>query len=385
MSFLVSPSNKQAKTNDRWHSAAQQLAETAGVAFNGTEPWDIQVRNPCFYRRLFQEGLIGLGESYMEGWWECERLDLLFTRLVEAQLGEKMPKQLSILLSLIWARIVNRQSRQRAWIVGEEHYDLGNDLFEVMLDSRMQYSCAYWKKADGLEDAQEAKLDLICRKLAIEPGMKLLDIGCGWGGLAEYAASRYGASVVGITISKAQHQLARERCQGLDVEIRLQDYRDLNQKFDRVVSVGMFEHVGPRNYDNFFRVVKQALSESGLFLLHTIGSLKTDLTVNPWIEKYIFPNGCLPSMLQITRSSEDLFVIEDWHNFGADYDHTLVEWEKRFTAGWSDLRENYSESFYRMFRYYLLSCAGGFRARDLQLWQILFSPQGVPGGIRVPR
>ena len=235
MNFLTTPS----KANSRWSSAIQQLAESAGIGFNGSHPWDIQVHNPGFYQRVLQDGIVGLGESYMEGWWECERLDQLFTRLVEAHLSEKIPQQLSVLLSLIWARLANLQSRQRARIVGEEHYDLGNDLFEVMLDPRMQYSCAYWKEANTLEEAQEAKLDLICRKLDLEPGVKLLDIGCVWGGLAEFAASRYGVSVVGITISKEQHQLARDRCKGLDVEIRLQDYRDLNDTFDRVVSVGM--------------------------------------------------------------------------------------------------------------------------------------------------
>ncbi|USE37735.1 cyclopropane fatty acyl phospholipid synthase [Endozoicomonas sp. SCSIO W0465] len=340
MNSPTTPSNTPSKANDRWSSAIQQLAESAGVGLNGSHPWDIQVHNPGFYQRVVQDGIVGLGESYMEGWWECERLDQLFTRLVEAHLNEKMPQQLSVLLSLIWARLANLQSRQRAWIVGEEHYDLGNDLFEVMLDSRMQYSCAYWKEANTLEEAQVAKLDLICRKLDLKPGMKLLDIGCGWGGLAEFAASRYGASVVGITISKKQHQLARTRCKGLDVEVRLQDYRDLNDTFDRVVSVGMFEHVGPRNYDTFFQTVRKVLSDSGLFLLHTIGSLQSDLSVNPWIEKYIFPNGCLPSMLQIARSTEGLFVTEDWHNFGADYDLTLVAWEKRFQAGWPELKGN---------------------------------------------
>lgn len=379
------PTTTLSKANDRCAFSIRQLAESAGVGLNGSRPWDIQVQNPDFYQRVLKDGVLGLGESYVEGWWECERLDLLFSRLVTARLSDKMPQQLSVLLSLIWARFANLQSRHRARIVAEEHYDLGNDLFEVMLDSWMQYSCAYWKEAASLDEAQEAKLDLICRKLALEPGMTLLDIGCGWGGLAQFAANRYGVSVVGITISTEQHQLARERCKGLDVDIRLQDYRDLNGHFDRIVSVGMFEHVGPRNYDTFFRVVSKVMAPAGLFLLHTIGSLQTDLRVNPWIEKYIFPNGCLPSMVQIAQSAEGLFVTEDWHNFGADYDLTLVEWEKRFQAGWPELKESYSNSFYRMFRYYLLSCAGGFRARDLQLWQILFSPRGVAGGIRVPR
>lgn len=381
MSFLSTYS----RANDRCACLIQQLAATAGVGFNGPQPWDIQVLNPDFYQRVLQDGIIGFGEGYMEGWWDCERLDQLFTRLVAAKLDEQLPQQFSLLFSLIWARLSNLQSAQRAWTVGKVHYDLGNDLFAVMLDPWMQYSCGYWKEADNLEAAQEAKLDLICRKLALEPGMTLLDIGCGWGGMAEFAARRYGVSVVGITISKEQHQLASERCKGLDVDIRLQDYRDLRQQFDRVVSVGMFEHVGPRNYDTFFRVVRRVIADDGLFLLHTIGGLQTNLSVNPWIEKYIFPNGCLPSMQQVARSIEGLFVAEDWHNFGADYDRTLMAWEKRFKASWPKLKEHYSDKFYRMFRYYLLSCAGGFRARDMQLWQILLSPNGVSGGIRVPR
>ena len=380
MNFLSTGS----RAIDRCTRLIQQLAATAGVGFNGPQPWDIRVLNPDFYQRVFYDGVIGLGESYMEGWWECEQLEQLFTRLVGAKLDEQKPKQLSV-LSLILTRLTNRQSARRAWIVGRAHYDLGNDLFCAILDSWMQYSCAYWKKAENLEEAQEAKLDLICRKLALKPGMSLLDIGCGWGGLAKFAACRYGVSVVGITISKEQHQLASERCKGLDVVILLQDYRDLKQQFDRVVSVGMFEHVGPRNYDAFFRVVRRVISGDGLFLLHTIGSLQSDLRVNPWIEKYIFPNGCLPSMQQIAQSIEGLFVAEDWHNFGADYDRTLMAWEKHFKAAWLTLKDNYSERFYRMFRYYLLSCAGGFRARALQLWQVLLSPNGVPDGIRVPR
>ncbi len=381
----MSVTSTHSKANDRCTHLIQQLAGMAEIELNGSQPWDIQVLNPNFYQRVFQDGVIGFGESYMEGWWECEQLDQLFTRLVVAKLDERLPQQFSALFNLIWARLTNLQSAQRAWIVGKAHYDLGNDLFSVMLDPWMQYSCGYWKDAETLETAQEAKLDLICRKLALEPGMTLLDIGCGWGGMAEFAARRYGVSVVGITISKEQQQLASERCKGLDVDIRLQDYRDLRQQFDRVVSVGMFEHVGPRNYDTFFRIVKKVIAEDGLFLLHTIGSLQTNLHTNAWIEKYIFPNGCLPSMLQIAQSIEGLFVAEDWHNFGTDYDRTLMAWERRFRASWPALEENYSETFYRMFRYYLLSCAGGFRARGIQLWQILLSPNGVPDGIRVPR
>ncbi|HDX3190917.1 TPA: cyclopropane fatty acyl phospholipid synthase [Escherichia coli] len=253
-----------------------------------------------------------------------------------------------------------------------------------LLDPFMQYSCAYWKDADNLESAQQAKLKMICEKLQLKPGMRVLDIGCGWGGLAHYMASNYDVSVVGVTISAEQQKMAQERCEGLDVTILLQDYRDLNDQFDRIVSVGMFEHVGPKNYDTYFAVVDRNLKPEGIFLLHTIGSKKTDLNVDPWINKYIFPNGCLPSVRQIAQSSEPHFVMEDWHNFGADYDTTLMAWYERFLAAWPEIADNYSERFKRMFTYYLNACAGAFRARDIQLWQVVFS-RGVENGLRVAR
>lgn len=268
--------------------------------------------------------------------------------------------------------------------MGKEHYDLGNDLFSRMLDPYMQYSCAYWKDADNTEAAQQAKLKMICEKLHLKPGMRVLDIGCGWGGLSQYLATHYGASVVGVTISAEQQKMAQERCAGLDVEILLEDYRDLNDQFDRIVSVGMFEHVGPKNYNTYFEVVDRNLKPDGLFLLHTIGSKKTDHNVDPWINKYIFPNGCLPSVRQIACASEPHFIMEDWHNFGADYDTTLMAWYERFLAAWPEIADNYSERFKRMFTYYLNACAGAFRARDIQLWQVVFS-RGVEHGLRVPR
>ncbi len=369
---------------NHWFRIVQELLQTADIEVNGSRPWDIQVSNPAFFRRVLQEGSLGLGESYMDGWWQCERLDMFFHRVLKYQLDQQIPHHFRDTLRVIAARLTNLQSKRRAWIVGKEHYDLGNDLFSLMLDSHMQYSCGYWKEATTLEEAQTAKLRMICDKLQLQPGMSLLDIGCGWGGLAEFAARHYGVSVYGVTISAEQQKLAQQRCAGLDVNIVLQDYRDLEQKFDRIVSVGMFEHVGPKNYATYFEVVNRNLKPDGLFLLHTIGALKTDMAVDPWINKYIFPNGCLPSARHITDASEPWFVMEDWHNFGADYDTTLMAWHQRFLAGWPQLAPKYGERFKRMFSYYLNACAGAFRARDIQLWQVVFS-HGVEGGLRVPR
>lgn len=371
-------------TDNEWYRLAHEMLGRAGIEINGRAACDIQVKNPDFYKRVFQEGSLGLGESYMDGWWECERLDIFFTRILRAGLEDQIPQHLKDTLRILSARLFNLQSRKRAWIVGKEHYDLGNDLFHRMLDPYMQYSCAYWKDADTLEAAQQAKLKLICDKLQLKPGLKLLDIGCGWGGLAEFAARHYGVTVHGVTISAEQQKMAQDRCKDLDVTILLQDYRDLDDQYDRIVSVGMFEHVGPKNYNTYFEVADRNLKPDGLFLLHTIGSKKTDNNVDPWINKYIFPNGCLPSVRQIADASEKHFVMEDWHNFGQDYDTTLMAWNERFLASWPEIADNYSERFRRMFTYYLNACAGAFRARDIQLWQVLFS-RGVENGLRVAR
>jgi len=369
--------------NNPWYRIVNDMLTRAGVEINGPRPFDIQVKHPDFFKRVLQEGTLGLGESYMDGWWDCERLDIFFHNAIRAGLERQLPRHLKDTLRVAAARLVNLQSKKRAWIVGKEHYDLGNDLFSRMLDEHMQYSCGYWKDATTLSDAQNAKLKMICDKLHLEPGMTLLDIGCGWGGLAEFAARNYGVAVHGVTISAEQQKMAQERCTGLNVNIALQDYRELDMQFDRIVSVGMFEHVGPKNYATYFDVADRNLKPDGIFLLHTIGSNKTFNGVDPWIDKYIFPNGCLPSVRQIADASEGHFVMEDWHNFGADYDKTLMAWHERFNNFWPEIADNYSERFKRMFSYYLNACAGAFRARDIQLWQVVFT-RGVENGLRVP-
>ncbi|HCB1683671.1 cyclopropane-fatty-acyl-phospholipid synthase [Citrobacter braakii] len=372
------------ETNDNWTRMGKELLSQADIRINGSRAWDIQLHHAGFFKRVLQQGSLGLGESYMEGWWDCERLDILFCKILKAKLDQQMPGNLKDILRIASARLFNLQSRSRAWIVGKEHYDIGNDLFALMLDPHMQYSCAYWKDATTLDDAQNAKLKMICEKLQLKPGMRLLDIGCGWGGLAEYAARHYGVAVEGVTISKEQQKMAQQRCEGLDVKILLQDYRDLDKHYDRIVSVGMFEHVGPKNYDTYFSIADRCLKPDGLFLLHTIGSNKKGMSVDPWINKYIFPNGCLPAITHIAEASESRFVMEDWHNFGSDYDKTLMAWHERFNQAWPELSSRYSATFRRMFNYYLCACAGAFRARDIELWQVLFS-RGVEGGIRVYR
>jgi len=351
-----------------------KLLALADIQINGDRPWDIQIYNTDFYKRMLRDGSIGLGESYMDGWWDCEQLDEMFARLLGAYLDERVAglAKLKLILSAVAYKLFNFQSIKRAFHVGEVHYDIGNDLYRRMLDPRMIYSCGFWAEADNLADAQTHKLDLICRKLKLEPGMTLLDIGCGWGGLAAYAAENYGVEVTGVTISREQQKLACETVQGLPVEIILQDYRQLTGRYDRVVSVGMFEHVGVKNYRTFFKKVSELLSEKGIFLLHTIGDEYTTTAPEPFIHKYIFPNGKVPSRKEITESSVDLLRLDDWHNFGPDYDHTLMAWAKNIDEAWDDLPE-YDERFRRMWRYYLHACAGYFRSRQGQLWQLVFT------------
>ncbi len=366
---------------------AQALLDSSGIKINGTNPWDITVHNPKLFDRVFAKGPLALGESYMDGWWDVEELDQFFDKALTARLERKILTP-SLLLHILRARLINLQSPSRAFIVGEEHYDVGNDLYTRMLDTRMVYTCGYWSgtpQAQTLDEAQEAKLDLICKKVGLQKGDRVLDIGCGWGSFAKFAAEKYGAEVVGITVSKEQKKLAQENVKGLPVEIRLQDYRDVDEQFDHIVSIGMFEHVGYKNYRTYMEMVHRSLKDGGLFLLHTIGNNRSVKTTDPWIEKYIFPGGMLPSVEQIGRSIDNLFVMEDWHNFGPDYDKTLMAWFKNFDAHWDDIKDNYSERFYRMWKYYLLASAASFRARKNQLWQIVLSKEGVRGGYRSVR
>ncbi len=352
-----------------------ELFSLADIKFNGSRPWDIQVADDQAYRQILYKGSLGLGDSYVDGLWDAEQLDQTMERLLSAGIEKKVVgwAKVRFISEAFRHRFFNLQTFSRAFEVADRHYDIGNDVFEAMLDSSMSYSCAYWPNADNLEKAQQDKLDMICRKLELKPGERLLEIGCGWGGLARYAATHFGVKVVGITISKEQKKLAEQRCAGLAVDIQLMDYRLLQGRFDKIVSVGMFEHVGPKNHAVYFQKAFELLNDDGLFLLHTIGNYVTSTHTDPWIDRYIFPNGKVPSAKEISTAIEERFIIEDWHNFGQDYDRTLMAWWENFDQAWPQLKSGYNERFYRMWKYYLMCCAGYFRSRQGQLWQLVLS------------
>jgi cyclopropane-fatty-acyl-phospholipid synthase len=356
-----------------------RMLAKADIRLDGPRSWDIQLHSPDVLERIVSRGSLGLGESYMDGDWDAERLDEFFTHLLRARLDREV-KPLSLLLPVLRERVFNRQNPRRAWQVGERHYDLGNDFYQSMLGPSMTYTCGYWKNADTLDQAQEAKLELICQKLRLKPGMRLLDIGCGWGGFMAYAAARHGVKCVGVTVSREQAAFARQRHPDPRLEFRLQDYRGIEGQFDAIASIGMFEHVGKKNYRTFMRVVRSCLADDGVFLLQTIGKNERAGITDPWIEKYVFPNGEIPAINHISDAMDGLLVTEDLHNFGADYDKTLMAWHSNFEAAWSRFADALGERFHRRWRYYLLSCAGAFRARDLQLWQWTLSKQGIHGG-----
>lgn len=384
-------SRPRAHAGPRIHPAShfelkiQHMLALADVHVGGSRPWDLQVHDRRFYRRVLAEGSLGLGESYMDGWWDVDALDEFVDRIHRADLPSKVGK-----LPLLWlafkAHLLNLQTRSRSHAVAQEHYDLGNDLYETMLGRRMQYTCAYWKGARTLDEAQENKLHLIAKKLWLEPGMRVLELGGGFGGLAQFLASEYGCSVVSYNISREQVQYGREWCRDLPVRFEHRDYREAAREpglFDRVASIGLCEHIGYKNYSTFLALAHAKLRDGGLFLLHTIGGNRSYTNTDPWIDKYIFPHGMVPSIPQLGHAMEGQWVVEDWHNFGPDYDLTLKAWAANFDRAWTRLRAKYGDRFYRMWKYYLLGCAGSFRARRLNLWQIVLSKGDIPSYVPV--
>jgi len=356
----------------------RELFELAGITIGGTQPGDVRVHDPRFYMRVIRDASVGFGESYMDEWWETDALDVTIDKIMRANLKQKITGSWRMRALTLKAVMFNLQAKARAGASVEAHYDIGNDLYTRMLDPRMVYTCAYWKHAKTLTEAQEAKLDLVCRKAGLEPGMRVLDLGCGWGGFASWAAEKYGCSVLGVTLSKDQVSLGNQLWQHLPVELRLCDYRDVEGTFDRVVSIGMMEHVGPKNHRDMMRTIDRCLAPDGVAVVHTIANNRSLRHGTPFIEKYIFPNAVAPSLAQIGRAVEGIFVVEDLHNIGPDYDPTLMAWWENFDRTYAEIATRYDRKFYLMWKFYLLAAAGASRARDGQLFQLVLSKTGRP-------
>ena len=372
-------------------STGLKLLDSAGITVGGDAPHDIRINDDRLWPRILRDRELGLGESYMDGWWDANQLDEFLSVVQTADLRSMVKPSPQMLVLGLKAALMNQQSKAGARRNAQAHYNIGNDLYERMLDKRMIYSCAYWRDipqdsassdsassdlssdSTGLDRAQEAKLDLICRKLGLEPGMNLLDIGCGWGGFVQHAAQHYGVHATGVSPAEEQIVMARERCRDLPVEIVRGDYRDLEGSYDRITSIGMMEHVGPKNLPTFFDKCRELLDPDGMMLHHTIGSNDWRNTGDPWFDRYIFPGGVLPSLGEIAKAAQSRWSIEDVHNFGPYYDRTLLSWHANISARWQEI-PHYDERFRRMWDYYLLSSAAGFRVRAIQLWQIVFTP-----------
>jgi cyclopropane-fatty-acyl-phospholipid synthase len=369
----------------RANDLCRGLLEESGVVVGGSAPWDITVHDDRFYTRILRDGTLGFGESYVDGWWDSAALDQTIDRICRARIRDQVQENWVLLAHAVKARVLNMQNLTRAFDVAHKHYDIGNDLYEAMLDKRLLYTCAYFKDGvTSLDEAQELKLELVCKKLGLRPGMRVLDLGCGWAGFAAFAAERYDVHVTGYTVSAEQVRFAKDRYGHLPIDIRHEDYRKATGTYDAVVSIGLMEHVGPKNYRGYMELVDRVLAPGGVALVHTICGNRVTGAIEPWFDKYIFPNAVLPSLSSLVSAMQGILIPEDVHNIGEHYDPTLMAWWKNFDAAWPKLEARYGKAFYRMWKYYLLGCAGGFRARETQLFQLVLTRQGTsaPSGRR---
>jgi cyclopropane-fatty-acyl-phospholipid synthase len=354
------------------------LLAQADIIVGGSRPWDLQVNDDRVWARLLRDGTLGAGEAYVDGWWDTPELDQFIDHILRARFDEKLRENWTLVVQAVRARVLNPQSIARSFDNGQHHYDIGNDLYEAMLGGRLLYTCAYWPNASTLDEAQDAKLDLVCRKVGLKPGMRVLDLGCGWGGFASFAAEHYGVTVTGYTVSHEQVKWAKDHYPDLPIDIRLDDYRNATGSYDAVVSIGLMEHVGWKNYRGYMQLVDRLLVPDGVAFVHTIAGNLPRSQIEPWFDKYIFPNSVLPTLPRLVTAMEGILIAEDIHNIGEDYDRTLMEWWYKFDAAWPTLRARYGDVFYRRWKYYLLTCAGAFRARSQQLYQIVMTRPGTP-------
>lgn len=339
----------------------------------------IKIHNNSFYRKLISGPLMALGEGYMYEHFTIEKGDikkLLELALLNQDNVRNFPTMRFIAVIsryrklLLPHNLISASTKNVA-----HHYDISNEFFALFLDQDMQYSCAYFKDGnDNLEQAQIDKKDHIIKKLLLKPGMKVIDVGCGWGGMAISIAKAADVEVIGITLSKEQAALANQRAkdEGLQDRVKFiqQDYRETEGKFDRVVSVGIIEHVGLSNYDKYYSKLNDLLTDDGVALIHCIGAKKSLKAKNPWVEKYIFPGGYIPSLSEILPVIEqNKFWITDTEILRIHYAETLKHWMLRCEENKDKIIAMYDETFYRMWKFYLVGCEMGFRHDALMVMQ----------------
>jgi cyclopropane-fatty-acyl-phospholipid synthase len=370
------------------YDVLSKLLAAADVQINGTRPWDMQVHNESTYARILKDGDLGAGESYMEGWWDCQQLGVMIEKVLRADVMSKVQLSLVDKAKAVWSMLTGSKSTGSSKEQLCYHYDIGNDLYKAMLDPYMQYTCGFWRNgATTLEQAQLDKLDMICKKVNARQGCKWLDLGCGFSGLMKYATEKYSTVCTGYNLSTDQMGYGRDvLCAGLPITFVEGDFCKTlasvkDGKFDVVTNVGSIEHCGVNRYREFMQNAYNCIADDGVFLTQSIlsGSKDTQYSFLAFLNKYIFPGGVSPTLTQLSQAMEGLFVIEDVHNFGEDYAKTLAAWHANLTQAWASLSANnpkYTTKFKRMFDFYLLCCAGTFRARGLNLLQIVATKVG---------
>lgn len=338
------------------------------------------IKDPDVYRRVLVQGDLGLGESYMDGQWESNDLEAFVAEMLKLEVVKKdlgllgLPLLSSAIVgSVSWLLFPTNLSASGAKQNIAKHYDISMKLYEQMLGPTMQYSGAYYHAPDmSLEAAQIAKMRLVAEKLDLKPGMKVLELGCGFGALADLMATEYGVEVTGVTLSEDQHAYAKKHFKNGKVDIRLQDYRSMTGQFDRIYSVGIFEHIGRNCYETYFEKCQELLKDDGIMVIHTIGFCRSgQWNHGGWMNTYIFPGAELPTMSHFTQQFQEQWHLEDWQSFGVSYAKTLRAWKDNLN-NWQGLEE-FDQSFRRMWEYYLMCCAASFQARRTKLWQLVYT------------
>ena len=343
------------------------------------KPIRLKILDKSLHWKLLINPDLYLGEGYMNGSIVIENGSLTeFLDIAIKNIGRDPTNKITNILSRfrrVYRYITNFNLIGKSKANVAHHYDISEKFYDLFLDEKRQYSCAYFKSEDNtLEEAQNNKIDHIIKKLNLKPNQRVLDIGCGWGTLAIDIAKKTQCEVVGITLSENQLEYAKQKAKEMNlenqVEFRLADYRQLNEKFDRVVSVGMFEHVGRKFYKKYFNKVFEFLNEDGVALIHTIGSINPPRGPQPWITKYIFPGGYTPSLSEVSLPIEESgLIVSDLEVLRTHYQHTLKNWKDRFISKKEEVLEMFDEKFFRMWEFYLVGCEMAFKWSDQVVFQ----------------